>query len=481
MISNITSHKFNKKHVNKFTQSQDTYIKDLINGLRAEAYDVKNCFTRHSFHGVSIASALIICISKLTLDDPGLAFLCVFPILILNSVIRMGTHKYATANRLAGYELHLQRMKTLGNKTQYDWAYKMSNIGWEEAMRSWRIVQGTVFDHILITPYSHKKLISKVVYSVLARIFPDKTVKPLLRIKNKLPDHFWFDVPSLFKAGASYYPGGYLKTVIRVILVITMICFIPFIIFICKWFKFENSFYEIWHIVLIKEAELGLTVLNFIIFTLLFLIFVPTWIQVIARMKTLEYGLNSIHSCGMMWQAIVIAHYRAVSQLKKDNNNTASYRGYTQAISKHAICLARNVVYLHEWMEPPKIIIRNTSNPNCFSTLLKSELSNKNIRNSQLNGTFKTSKDRYSKYFFTYTEDKVIRECDIIIYNCSSDDSFDWVKTEVNNLYKQSRSIIISNSSPPSSFDYLKHFNPRDINEIITFVDKMFIRSCVPN
>ncbi len=47
--------------------------------------------------------------------------------------------------------------------------------------------------------------------------------------------------------------------------------------------------------------------------------------------KVLERGLLSIHSCGILWQAIVVAHYRALDFIQKENGRK-TYRKYTNVL-----------------------------------------------------------------------------------------------------------------------------------------------------
>ena len=121
----------------------------IIKQLRDEAYAVRDCFTRYSFSALSVAVLGLGVIAKFALTEPYLGVLSVLPVLLLLAVASMGTHKYATSNRLLGYELHLHRTRHyIGTRK---WQPHMQAIGWEEAMRAWRIVQATLFEHIYRT------------------------------------------------------------------------------------------------------------------------------------------------------------------------------------------------------------------------------------------------------------------------------------------------------------------------------------------
>jgi hypothetical protein len=45
---------------------------------------------------------------------------------------------------------------------------------------------------------------------------------------------------------------------------------------------------------------------------------VKDFFQARARVRVLEYGLHSIPSCGLIWQAVVTAHFRYFSTRMND-------------------------------------------------------------------------------------------------------------------------------------------------------------------
>ncbi len=117
--------------------------RDLIRQLREEAYAVRDCFTRYSHQALVVSTTGLGLIAHAQIDTPYLGLLAVLPILLLFSVAGMGMNKYSTSNRLLGYELHLERTRRYSN-----WPSQMTDLGWEEAMRAWRIVSATLFEHI---------------------------------------------------------------------------------------------------------------------------------------------------------------------------------------------------------------------------------------------------------------------------------------------------------------------------------------------
>jgi len=100
-------------------------------------------------------------------------------------------HRYQTVNRNLGFELHLSRLKDYARIGTVEWAEKMTEVGWEEVMCAWRIVQPTLFNAL----YDAKP-----------------TVLPIRR-RSKRAISKWHDTRSLVVAGTSYYPGSYLRNV----------------------------------------------------------------------------------------------------------------------------------------------------------------------------------------------------------------------------------------------------------------------------
>src|SRR5436309_2168185 len=97
---------------------------DEIRYLRQEAYSVRDCFTRYSVQVLTACGAIMVVIAKFQADDHVLGFLGFVPCVLMLAVLAMGMHKYATSNRLLGYELHLQRT-----------GHYRSRDGWHDVMR----------------------------------------------------------------------------------------------------------------------------------------------------------------------------------------------------------------------------------------------------------------------------------------------------------------------------------------------------------
>src|SRR5882672_8474459 len=111
----------------------------MIKYLRNEAYSVRDCFTRYAIHTLAASGAISVAIAKFQADNYYFGFLAFFPVIMIFHILAMGTHKYATSNRLLGYELHIQR--TARYISRDNCHEMMRKVGWEEAMRAWRVIQ----------------------------------------------------------------------------------------------------------------------------------------------------------------------------------------------------------------------------------------------------------------------------------------------------------------------------------------------------
>ncbi len=85
--------------------------KDLVAMLRSEAAEVKDCFTRYSFAAMTFASASLAATIAAHGKFDWAEYVPLATLPLLMAVCRIGIHKYTTANRHYGYELHLSRIR----------------------------------------------------------------------------------------------------------------------------------------------------------------------------------------------------------------------------------------------------------------------------------------------------------------------------------------------------------------------------------
>ena len=304
----------------------------FVEHLRKESQILKECVTKYSFAGIAVAAGLVAAIVRMQIGQPEYGVASVVVLAFMFAVANIAVYKYGSSNRCAGYELHLQRTRSLRDNPQSAWKRYMRSVGWEEAMRAWRIIQATVF----VNTYKPWEL--------------DAGPRPFACDRHTRPEHVsaeqvWFEIPNLMEPGTSYYPGGYLKTVLKIVFVIMTVATLPLLWSVAARVH-AIVVYPSWTngLVLLIMVGLATTVIG------------ATWLgrkQIDARRELLESGMLSIHSCAIMWQVVVIAHFRAMDAIRT-RAGLDNYAGYTRELSKQARDINDCKYYIHEWIDDPE-------------------------------------------------------------------------------------------------------------------------------
>lgn len=331
----------------------------LIDQLRKEASDFKSCFTNFSFQALAFsAAALGIILGFMGEGKNQIIVFAVIPVILLLMIIcRIGLFKYTSAHRHNGYELHLARlnflMKTTSSEMQKQLITELKEIRWEEAVKAWRVVQTKIFKTIYKTPDATEindipvlKWWNKIrtgLYrwnSVAKELIDDfkecKENNPN-RITGKYEngEYPWF-MPKLLTATKNgeneqetYHSGMYLENMMSILLLMQYLLLSPIGILI--YWKFSKS-----DISLTFWLLLGL-------FVLLSAVIFLRQIRIHRRRDILENELLSIHSCGIMWHAVVLAHHLAF-------NETNGLEHYTERLIKIAKEMSLNIGKIHQWI-----------------------------------------------------------------------------------------------------------------------------------
>jgi len=317
---------------------------ELIQALRKEAYDVKQCFTQYSFQGISLVLATL-SLSVQFNEKPLLAGLIGIPLtLVLILIAQIGTHKMHTANRLNGYELHIQRIRRYCMSGAPGWRNRMRDIGWEEALRAWRIVQPTVFEYLYVYGNLRHRPRASGGRPFLRRIREfflfwtvDRLRKSYMNSRGEKifpPKDKWFETRSHLEAGMSYFAGGYLRTILSLVNFAALICVAIVLMTIYRMFTHVGSTCES------KAVAIVISIVIYGIFGNLF--------KSRSRRILLEEGFLSINSCAVMWQITVHLHFVTLAELA-DGDRFVSYKMYSRTLGKHAKEFADNVFNLYEW------------------------------------------------------------------------------------------------------------------------------------
>ncbi|MDJ0712395.1 MAG: hypothetical protein QNJ14_18555 [Woeseiaceae bacterium] len=302
---------------------------ELLKLLRDEATEMKACFTRYAFQSIT-ASLVVIGVVVRTQDKyPQMGIVSALVIIFLLAVMRIGIYKYYGANRIYGFELHLARMNSITENASGVPKEKLTNISWEEAMRAWRIVQPTIFAAL----YDVKEVKSIRVSGAIPRLKPE--------YRNKRNQ--WFRVDSLIDEDCTYHSGSYLRTIFSIMMIIIALCILSIIYMPIQ--------------VLISDSSPYYSMSVFTVLVSLFLIYVAQQrlTQMRERRRLLEDEIHSIHSCGIAWHFVIVAHYRALNDLADNNSDfiVRELKGYSAALSKHAKSLVPHLKQdqsIYDWL-----------------------------------------------------------------------------------------------------------------------------------
>lgn len=288
-------------------KSLTSYETQTIQALREDNRSLKKCYTDFSFQAIAFSAAILGVIARYQPDYPYFGLASIATIILLSTVARIGTYKYTSANRQYGYELHLFRTRHLVDNHEGGWKGSMRDIGWEEAMRAWRIIQPTVFRHLYYTEWP---------------------IPNLLRWKHRNRPYQWFNPKKLAAPKATYYSGSYLSVMNSILHSFSALSTIPLVLLA---FQLDTD--------KILPLRFGL-----ILPSILFIGIAHRFVSDVVRVRVLESGLLSIHSCSIMWEAVVVAHYRA---LKQSN----AHKHYTEHLAEQANSLVDNIFNIHEWVQ----------------------------------------------------------------------------------------------------------------------------------
>jgi len=257
-------------------------------------------------------------LARIQVTEPLLGFCAIPLILVLNSVIRIGMHKYGSANRNLGYELHLHRTLDTPENGPDGWKEKYRGVGWEQAMRAWRVIQATVFESLEM---HHRDAGESV-----GRGAP-----------------VWYEPRSLVLDETTYYAGSYLRKVVRSLHYLIVLTYVPVAFALAALVQLASGI----NAVLAVFVGLGCIAAFFWAHRQLRArLFDPN----LRRVRMLEGGLLSIHSCAIMWQAVVVGHYRALESALTVTRGR-SPQGYTRYLSDQALGICSRIHDIYGWID----------------------------------------------------------------------------------------------------------------------------------
>lgn len=361
-----------------------TRERDLISALRGEAASLKECFTRFTFQSITVSALGFGLIAGLVGKVSHVSLASIPLIGLLMAVCRIGAYKYAAANRSNGYELYLQRTRHLKypNATEKGgWTQDMRSIGWEEALRAWRIVQPTIFRYLYRTPENVvPRLLWRPRYQLFRSLYDfvrvslyrhRRRVRQLkdkfreIRLGGETPKKYpWFLLQELIWTGQKrpvvYYAGSYMRHMASVLICMQYLLALPLLCEAAQkwtsWYEYrygaqESAFAAMWKSWFAPAPTEHIFLSTPIVYSVLGLgtvvVIALRAHRIRRRREMLESELLSIHSHAILWQAVVLAHYRALYCPPADG-----YVGghYTERLVQEAAHLRKHVFRIHDWV-----------------------------------------------------------------------------------------------------------------------------------
>ncbi|MCK4408451.1 MAG: hypothetical protein KAW67_00090 [Candidatus Eisenbacteria sp.] len=317
-------------------------LAELVRSLRSESDALKECFTKYSFQAIAMSVAILGIVVRFVWANPATALISIAAGFIILMTRRIGTYKYAAANRLTAYELHLYRTRnTPPHLRGRRWKPYMRYIGWEEAMRAWRLVHATLFEEVYVS----------------RRFWPNFHRKPYRGRRRP----FWFRQQSMLGGRPSvvWHPESYLRTLMLLLKILAWAV-------VACLFLMTHQVYDmglgIWWIRGSWAVTIAMTVVT-----------VLRLLMDDKRRHILEDELLSISSCSVVWQAVVIAHYSALDRARSVELATedmkklpvyapslqnpqsklpdgSGFKGYTYWLADEAQSLARSAEDIDGWI-----------------------------------------------------------------------------------------------------------------------------------
>lgn len=348
----------------------------LIERLRKEAVDVKDCFARYSLQAIAFVTPILGLVVTLQTNNklPLIGLASIPIILLMLTICRIGIHKYTTANRLNGFELHLHRLDSVPENMRSPWDAKARTMSWEEGMRAWRVVQTTMYETLYIPRrwlphklrceeskkppmwYELHKLVGNAVccmrrylrilmdnlYAVITRaydaylVWSKKKPPQKAEVLKKKETPKWYE-PKTLIGGAVYYSGGYIRTLLKVlyaVIAFAYLCLVgaavaagrndpPFNWWIVWGIRIITVIIGCWGLIAMRRLQ------SFVI--------------------SLEDGIFSIHSCAVMWHAVAVAHVQALQNVFT-RHGRLGLKGYHEELGRLACDLAAKPLELHKWI-----------------------------------------------------------------------------------------------------------------------------------
>ncbi len=317
---------------------------ELIKRLRAEASEVKDCATKYCFQALALSTVALGAILPLLDKFPLAGFAAVPLVIFLLATIHISFHKFETANRLYGYELHVCRRARLENSPN-GWNSRMRRIGWEEAFYAWRVVQPFIYRDIYQENSWYQTVTMRGRYlKKTGPLWFRPTMRPTKGKSSQNTNPETGNTNSL----PAYSAGNYLF-ILHYLLFAFALCATLILPFMCLHLWVHTPTFAPWWGGSLKFLFLIVGVLVTVV-TIVNVVIRARRMHV--RRQILQDELLSINSCAIVWLAVVVAHHRALEAIDAEapDYRLARYQGYTPKLAEQAEQLCGNLEEIYTWV-----------------------------------------------------------------------------------------------------------------------------------
>jgi hypothetical protein len=317
--------------------------RSLREHLMEEINQARDNLTRYIFQTVSIGAIGAGTIVHYMAEQPylGTAAALLLPIILITS--KLATTNYEIMHRNLGYLLHLERTRDVPPEWRGRWHPRYRHIGWEEAMRAWRVVQPTLFNKIMwsenwwrpwryqtgFDPHRNPKRGRSHWYAQRSMIGANPTAhwRPggslkvmqyiltsmavaVLLIMALAPVRYAI-APVLAKDHTALVSPHLTMSALGGVFARPTVNFVPAVVGASRdvgTFFLTAPLKDMWWVLRIPLTGLVAASAGFVTLRRLRIDR--------QRRKVLEDGLLSIHACAILWQAVAVAHYEAIENAR---------------------------------------------------------------------------------------------------------------------------------------------------------------------
>ncbi len=305
---------------------------EQIDDLRKDARRLKQRITQLTFVGVAISAIMFGVVVGYFPEDPRASVAVATVVILLLFVAQTNISLQERANCRIAYELYLLWTNELPDDPPDGWQRYMRTIPWEDALRAWYIVYRVVLSQFYY-PALRQTTYSRVKHWLSVFGLPRYSRLDEWKLHNN-----WLQSNEKIEA-KSTYGSSYIRNMISIL---HLMAVGSTILLIIEAFRFSTNSPDSYLSSMIVQIAL--------IVQIAFLTVLVG--QRIRRdrfsLRVLEEGFLSVPACAVFWQAVIVAHFRAVQA------TSVGLSDYKKMLLVEAQDLSRHLNQVSQWVMAQK-------------------------------------------------------------------------------------------------------------------------------